>query len=169
VIDDYPTGKSPREGQTVSPIRDDSNGRLDGGRFAPGHKFAKGNPNARRMYELRKALLDATDPETVARVGRKLAEQALEGDVQAAKVYLEFTIGKPPRAVELSGPDGGPLGDDWGRLQAVLFGALARHPEARIDVASALKRLDHDVRHEDSRTGDEPGPEPADGGGRPGP
>jgi hypothetical protein len=40
----------------------------------------------------------------------KLAELAEAGDVQAARLWLEYTIVKPIPAVELSGPDGEPLG-----------------------------------------------------------
>jgi hypothetical protein len=98
------------------------------------------------MYELRQALLDAADPAAVARVGRKLAELAEAGDVQAAKVFLEYACGRPAQAVELSGPDGEPLGVDWSRLQGVLLEALGRFPEAKEVVAVALKGLADDVR-----------------------
>jgi hypothetical protein len=155
----------------MSTIRNDSNGRLDGGRFAPGHQFAKGNPNARRMYALRKALLDSAGPDDVRRVGKKLLDLAEGGDVAAAKVWLEYTVGKPPQALELSGPDGEPLGVDWPRLQAVLLGALGRYPEAKVAVAVALRGLADDARDDGGaeRPGDGPRPEPADGGPGAGP
>ena len=128
--------------------------RSTDGRFAPGNKLGKGNPLARRSHELRKALVESADADAVREVGRKLKEFALEGDVSAAKLWLEYTVGKPVQAVEVSGPDGEPLGVDWGRLQNVLLGALASFPEAKIQVAMALKGLVNDVRDDAEQPGD---------------
>jgi hypothetical protein len=155
----------------VTAVRDGSYGRGDGGRFGPGNRFAGGNPNARRMNELRTALLDAAGPDDVRRVGLKLAELAGGGDVQAAKVFLDYVVGKPPQALELSGRDGEPLGVDWGRLQAALMGALAAYPDAKVSVALALRGLADDARSDAGQPGDGPGPEPDDGrpGADPGP
>jgi hypothetical protein len=116
-------------------------GRTAGGRFAAGNKFSLGNANARRMHELRRALLESATPEAVREVGLKLVELARAGDVQAARLWLEHCCGKPVQAVELSGPDGAPLGGDLETLRAVVLGALDRHPEARIAVAAALLRF----------------------------
>lgn len=116
------------------------NHRSDG-RFAPGNRAALGNPLNRRMQALRKALLDSAEPDDVRRVGKRLLALAEEGDVQAAKVYLDFLIGRPAQAIELSGPDGEPLGVDWERLQTVLLTSLSRFPEARLAVVMALKGL----------------------------
>ena len=70
------------------------------GRFQPGCKPGPGNPFARRVAMLRKALLDSVAEPDVARLGRKLLEQALEGDVVAAKVLLAYVIGKPADVVD---------------------------------------------------------------------
>ena len=106
----------------------------------------------------------SADTGAVQRVARKLVVLAEDGDVQAAKLWLEYIIGKPPQALELSGPDGEPLGLDWPRLQSVLLGALSRFPEAKVQVALALRGLAAD----DSRDAGEPGDctrsELADGG-----
>jgi hypothetical protein len=107
------------------------------------------------MYELRAALLEAADGETVARVGRKLAELAEGGDVQAAKVWLEYVVGRPPQALELSGPFGSPLGGDWSQFQRILLGALGNFPEARVALAVALRGLADDAHARDAeRPGD---------------
>src|SRR3954466_6916760 len=98
-------------------VRNGTKGRLTAGRFGAGNRFGGGNPNARRMFDLRKALLDSAKPEDVQAVGAKLAELAMAGDVQAAKLWLEYTVGKPPQAVELTGPDGSALGLDWQRVE----------------------------------------------------
>ena len=46
-----------------SPTAD--NGRLEDGRFGPGNKVAKGNPHARRVAELRSAMLKAVTADDV--------------------------------------------------------------------------------------------------------
>jgi hypothetical protein len=115
------------------------NGRSPDGRFALGNQAATGNPINRRMKELRRALLDSTSPEDVKAVGQTLWELATGGDVQAARVWLEFVIGKPPQALEVSGPDGQALGIEV-VMTAVLV-ALAPYPEARLAVAARLKEV----------------------------
>ncbi len=138
------------------------NHRSDG-RFAPGNRVALGNPNNRKMHDLRRALLDSADADAVVRVGNRLRALAEGGDVQAAKLWMEYVIGKPPQAIELSGPDGEPLGVDWVRLQDALMGALSRFPDARVAVAVALRGLADDAR-DAGQPGDDARPEPLDGG-----
>lgn len=128
-----------------------ANDREDGGLFAPGNRagklfvkgnsLGKGNPNARRQYELRQALLGAAEPRHVEGVYRVMLKAALEGDVAAAKLVLEYIVGRPAQALELSGPDGEPLGGDLAQLQAVIMGALAKFPEARFAVAAELRAV----------------------------
>src|SRR4051812_39257683 len=119
----------------VSPGPNGRAGHTPDGKFARGNKLASGNPVAKRMYELRRALLDAADAGTVQRVARKMGELAAEGDVAAAKLYLEYAVGRVPQAIELSGPDGEPIGLDWGRVHTAIMGALAEFPQARVAVA----------------------------------
>ena len=71
-----------------------------GGRFAKGNGGGPGNPFARQVAARRKALLDAVGAEDVGKVGRKLYELALAGDVAAAKVLLAYLIGKPAEAAD---------------------------------------------------------------------
>jgi hypothetical protein len=117
------------------------NHRSDG-RWAPGNRASQGNANNRRMARLRAALLDSATPEDVRDVGAKLAELAKGGDVAAARVYLEHVIGKAPQSVELTGPDGSPLGLDWGRVESAILAALTPFGEqARFAVALALRGI----------------------------
>ena len=95
------------------------------------------------VQELRQAVLDAVTFDQVKAVINKLAEQAGNGDVSAARVFLEHTCGKPPQALELSGPDGESLGLDPAGLMPTILVALAEHPEAKIAVAAALQKLRH--------------------------
>ena len=115
------------------------NGRSLDGRFAAGNQAAAGNPINRRMKELRRALLDSASPEDVKEVGKTLLELATGGDVQAARVWLEFVIGKPPQALEVSGPDGqAPVMEV---VTTAVLVALAPYPEARLAVAAGLKEV----------------------------
>jgi hypothetical protein len=109
------------------------------GRFAPGHSFSKGNPSNKRVAELRRTLLDCATPDRVKEVEQALFKAAVGGDVPAAKVWLEYTIGKPVQAVELSGPDGSSL-DLTTVVQTVLV-ALGDDVSARLKVAQAFRRL----------------------------
>ena len=122
-----------------------SNGTPNGrdpvtGYFGKGNNFSRGNAGARRMQELRQAVLDAVTVDQVKAVINKLAEQATSGDVSAARVFLEQVIGKPHQALELSGPAGEALGLDMASLTTTILEALADYPEAKILVAAALQR-----------------------------
>lgn len=121
-------------------------GRTPGtGRFAPGNKLSHGNANNRRMHHLRARLLATATDADIEAVGKKLVALARDGDVAAAKVWLDHVAGRAPQAIELSGPDGEPLGLDWARVQSTLLAALARFPEARLAVAMKLKGLADDA------------------------
>jgi hypothetical protein len=66
----------------------------DDGRFVPGNKLGKGNPHAKRVAELKAALLESETPERVTAVMGKLYELAIDGDVAACKEYLNRLFGK---------------------------------------------------------------------------
>lgn len=121
----------------------DSNGRQPAtGRFAPGNHFGKGNPQHKRMAELRQAALDATTPEMVRAIMRKLAVAAMkDGDVAAARLVLEYAMGKPTQAIELSGPDGEPFALGWAAVRSAILDALRPFGEARVAVALRLREL----------------------------
>lgn len=125
----------------MSTVNTAGNGRAGRGQFGPGNRYGQGNPNVKRMYELRQALLESLDTDAVQRVGRRLLALAEGGDVTAAKLLFDYTLGKPPQALELSGLGGEPLGLDWERLQSVLLTSLARFPDARLAVVMALKGM----------------------------
>jgi hypothetical protein len=76
------------------------NGRLEDGRFGPGNKLSRGNPHARRVAELRSAMLKAVSNEDLRMVIDSILKQAKAGDVASAKVLLERVLG-PPEAADL--------------------------------------------------------------------
>ena len=91
-----------------SPNGANGDGRDRRGRFALGNPGGPGNPYARRVAELRAALLNAVTPEDVAELARALLTQAKAGDVAAARLVLSYAVGRPAEA-----PDAGQTADDW--------------------------------------------------------
>ena len=78
-----------------SPSTTDANGRDQRGRFTAGNRAAKGNPYAQRVAILRAAIINTIDDEDVAQVVAQLIAQAKNGDVAAAKLFLERVFGPP--------------------------------------------------------------------------
>lgn len=95
-----------------SPSLNGSNGRGEGGRFIQGWKGGNGNPHAKRVNELKAAVLEAVTPEDVKAVISKLVSLAKdEGDVAAAKVLLDRVFGKEVVAtIEAHNSNGGAAG-----------------------------------------------------------
>ena len=125
---------SASDGVVVPPRRPD-------GKFGLGNSFGQGNPVLKKVHALRARLLDVVDEDAMDRLGRQLLALAESGDLEAIKVLLAYTIGKPTAAIELSGPDGESLGIGVGHLTGAILGALAKFPEAKIAVAATLGRL----------------------------
>lgn len=65
------------------------------GRFAKGNRGGPGNPHAKRVAELRSALLRAVGPDDVEGIARAMIESAKGGDVSAAREILNRLIGTP--------------------------------------------------------------------------
>lgn len=73
-----------------------SSGRDERGRFGQGNPGGPGAPRQRsRNDDLRQAVLSAVAPEHVAALMRLLTRRALEGDMKAARLVLDRTLGRP--------------------------------------------------------------------------
>ena len=70
------------------------------GRFAKGNRGGPGNPFTRRVAELRHIILDCLGEEELADIIHAMIEQAKQGDVAAARLLLQYSLGKPAVAVE---------------------------------------------------------------------
>jgi hypothetical protein len=68
------------------------------GRFLPGNPGGPGNPYAARVATYRAALLEAVTPGDLAAIARTLVQAARSGDVAAAKIVFERTLGRPLEA-----------------------------------------------------------------------
>src|SRR5262245_18700655 len=77
-----------------------ADGRAANGRFQKGWRGGPGNPHAKRVAALRSALLDAVSPATLKRLVKKLIAMAQAGDLDAARLVLLYTVGRPAEAVD---------------------------------------------------------------------
>jgi hypothetical protein len=87
-----PTTETPTKAE--SPL-----GRESNGRFAEGNRGGPGNPFARQVAAMRKALINAVTEKDMADIVRVLIVRATSGDVAAAKLVLSYVIGKPAPAL----------------------------------------------------------------------
>jgi hypothetical protein len=79
------------------PERNERDGR---GRFLPGNGGGPGNPFNRRVAALRKLMLAELSDEGARRLTRKMLEQAEQGDMSAARVFLQFTMGRAGPSID---------------------------------------------------------------------
>lgn len=109
-------------GTGPDPYKDE---RGEKGYFLPGNRGGGGNPHANLVNVLRKAALNAVEPEVYAGIMRKMAELALKGNVRAAMFVYERNLGKPEQTVEIRG--------DIAETIAVVHAGLA-HLAARLKI-----------------------------------
>ncbi|MEI6171155.1 MAG: hypothetical protein WCQ45_01555 [bacterium] len=83
------------EGTKEARLPDGDNGRDASGRFAKGNPGGTGNPYARRVAELRSALLDAVTPADIEGMARAVIDKARDGDVVAFRAVAPYLFGKP--------------------------------------------------------------------------
>jgi hypothetical protein len=72
-----------------------ASGRDRHGRFAKDNPGGPGNPFGRQVAAFRAALIAAVTAEDIQRVMAALLEQAVKGNVGAARLFLAYTVGKP--------------------------------------------------------------------------
>ena len=82
---------------------DECNGKDAKGRFAVGNKLGRGNPRLRRLHAIRATIIHAMTHERIMAVIDSLYDQAVAGDVIAARELLDRTIGKPEAHVHVTG------------------------------------------------------------------
>ena len=65
------------------------------GQFVEGNTGGPGNPHGRSVARIKRRLLEACTDERMDRLTDKLFELAEQGDVQAIKLILAYSLGKP--------------------------------------------------------------------------
>jgi hypothetical protein len=103
--------------------------------FEVGNTYGRGNPFFRKQAEVRKAILDDLGVDAIRKLMRKLYDQAMGGDVNAARVVLNYAIGKPAPVVD---PDRADL-NEWALADAAP--TLPRIWAAMIECLSPLQAL----------------------------
>ena len=68
------------------------------GQFLPENPGGPGNPYARRVAALRKAMQAAVTDDDIQAVTRALIEKAKKGDTAAARLVFQYALGKPQEA-----------------------------------------------------------------------
>ncbi|MBY0228274.1 MAG: hypothetical protein K2W96_03225, partial [Gemmataceae bacterium] len=81
----------------MSDTTDTGTGRAPNGQFAQGNAGGPGNPFARQTALIRKAAADAATPEKAAQVMEAMHQEAIKGNVAAAKVWLAYSAGPPAK------------------------------------------------------------------------
>jgi hypothetical protein len=77
-----------------------TSGRGPDGRFCKGNAGGPGNPYTRKVAAMRQEFMAAATKEDIAAIARALIAKAKEGDVAAAKVVLQYTVGRPAQTVD---------------------------------------------------------------------
>ena len=80
------------------PSDNGQNGRDAAGRFTKGNPGGPGNPFAKRVHQLRSALIQAVTEEDIREIVEALVTLAKGGDVAAAREVLSRCLGKPQEA-----------------------------------------------------------------------
>lgn len=118
--------ETPNPGGTKPFLRNPKNGHFVKG-TAPS---SRGNPYISKMKEYQHAVRNAVTPKDLELVLRKLLAMALRGDVKAAKLVLDRTVGRIPVHVLLEGDVN--VSDDKKKLAGI-------SPEGRVALQSLLE------------------------------
>ena len=106
----HPQGSGNGDGRDRQPATPE---REANGQFAAGNKGGPGNPFGRTMAARRRAVAEAVDEATLKAIMATLIRLAIEGDVGAAKLVLQYAVGKPAAVAE---PDRVDV-EEWGLHQ----------------------------------------------------
>jgi len=79
---------------TSLPSPNGSISRDPSGQFAKGNRGGPGNPNARRVADFRRVLVDAVTDEDLHDLARTLVAKGKAGDVMAAREIFDRLMGK---------------------------------------------------------------------------
>ena len=80
---------------TVHETETPSKGRSTNGQFTRGNAGGPGNPFGRRLASMREAILRAVSDEDIGQIMTSMVNLAKEGNIQAAKLVLQYAVGKP--------------------------------------------------------------------------
>lgn len=82
----------------AEPSLNGANGRNTDGRFLPGNKLGRDNPHAKKISQLRAAMIKSITAKDIAAIVEKMTERAKSGDMAAIRELLDRTLGRPLQA-----------------------------------------------------------------------
>jgi hypothetical protein len=71
------------------------------GRFVRGNRGGPGNPLGGRIGEMRQIIVDALTNDAVRKLADAMIERAQDGNVAAARLLLQYALGRPAAAADL--------------------------------------------------------------------
>jgi hypothetical protein len=77
----------------------EANGRTPKGTFAKGNAFGKGHSFNRRLAAARQALTDTVSHDDLARLFRKMFEDAMGGCAASRQLVLAYCVGRPGKVI----------------------------------------------------------------------
>src|SRR5437867_2627409 len=127
------------------PVRDAS------GRFVKGNPGGPGNPFARRVAALRRALINFVTVDDMKHVAFILKEKAMGGDLVAIKLLFQYILGKPAETVD---PDR--LDIEEAKLQDEHYEAVGE-PAMLAELYAGTAADEEDEGEDEEDADDEPG------------
>jgi hypothetical protein len=127
----------------MSELTTPSSGRDERGLFKPGNTISKGvggNPNTKRMAELKQALIACGTVEDVQKLYTALLTAALAGDTPAAKLLLDHLVGRPTQPIEVTGSGPTPIQTDITAIVAIIQ-QEEPDPDRRLKIARRILSL----------------------------
>jgi hypothetical protein len=111
----------------------------DNGDFAKGNQISVGNRGNYHPRALKQRYIEETSYKDVKELMDDLYRRALrDGDIAAARTWLQYVIGKPTAHVEVTGSGGDPI--SLGLILAAINQAVP-DPETRLRISEAFERL----------------------------
>jgi hypothetical protein len=95
-----PNGDRADHADPGAPLPNGDSGRDARGRFTPGNPGGPGNPFARRVAVLRRALSDAVTEVDIKLIAQRLVQRAHAGDVASCKLLLGYVLGRPTETID---------------------------------------------------------------------
>jgi hypothetical protein len=112
------------------------------GYFAKGNAVTLGRTGDKRIGALRRAAREAATPEEVVEVLAHFRSLFLKfGDTVAGRTWLEYTVGKPSQAIEVSGPEGGPARIDLRAVAGLILKVAGDDEDRRALALQLVKQL----------------------------
>jgi hypothetical protein len=124
------------------PSPNGGNGRKPDGKFAKGNAGGPGNPNARRVGQIRQKLLAAVTDDALEQIMRTLVEQAKAGVGWAVALLLKYLIGPGPLADTDDNPRLPDDGDEPDALDLDMTFAELRELQAALAASSPAGKSD---------------------------